>query len=70
MLLQGTMPQKPRVPVTYMEQTHKTNKSLLGFGMGTILANFHMCDIMLLLSAVLNIFVRNASPRGPCGLSA
>ena len=31
--------------------------SLLGFGMETMLANFHMCGIMLL--------VRNASPRGP-----
>ena len=39
--------------------------SLLGFGMGTILANFHMCGIMFLLRAVLNILVRNASPRGP-----
>ena len=35
--------------------------SLLGFGMGTMLANFHMCDIML----VFNMLVRNASPRGP-----
>ena len=39
--------------------------SLLGFGIGTVLANFHMCGIMLLLRAVLNILVRNASPRGP-----
>ena len=23
---QGTRPNKPKVPVTYMEQTHKTNK--------------------------------------------
>ena len=30
--------------------------SLLGFGIGTMLANFHMCGIML---------VRNESPRGP-----
>ena len=28
---------------------------LLGFGIGTILANVHMCGIMLLLRAVLNI---------------
>ena len=34
---------------------------LLGFGMGTMLANFHMCGIR----AVFNMFVRNASPRGP-----
>ena len=38
--------------------------SLLGFGMGTILANFHMCDIMLVLRTVCNMLVRNASPRG------
>ena len=39
--------------------------SLLGFGMGTVLANFHMCGIMLVLRAVFNMLVRNASPRGP-----
>ena len=39
--------------------------SLLGFGMGTILANFHMCGIMLVLRAVFNMLVRNASPIGP-----
>ena len=39
--------------------------SLLGFGMGTILANFHMYGIMLVLRAVFNMLVRNASPRGP-----
>ena len=38
---------------------------LLGFGMWTMLANFHMCGIMLLLRAVFNMFVRNASPRWP-----
>ena len=37
--------------------------SLLGFGMGTMLGNFHMCGIMLLLSAALNMLVRNTSPR-------
>ena len=26
--------------------------SLLGFGMGTILANFYMCGIMLVLRAI------------------
>ena len=40
------------------------SRSLLGFGMGTMLANFHMCDIMLVLRAVFNMLVRNASPRG------
>ena len=35
------------------------------FGMGTMLANFHMCGIMLVLGAVFNMLVRNASPRGP-----
>ena len=29
-----------------------------------MLANFHVCGIMFLLSAVFNILVRNASPRG------
>ena len=33
--------------------------------MGTMLANYHMCGIVLLLRAVLNMLVRNASPRGP-----
>ena len=27
--------------------------------------NFHMCGIMGLLREVLNMFARNASPRGP-----
>ena len=39
--------------------------SLLGVGMGTMLANFHLCDIMSLLRAVLNMLVMNASPRRP-----
>ena len=30
---------------------------LLGFGMGTILTNIHMCGIMLVLRAVFNICV-------------
>ena len=37
--------------------------SLLGFGIRTMLANFHAWGIMFLLRAVLNILVRNASPR-------
>ena len=36
--------------------------SMFLFGMGTMLANFHMCGIMLVL-AVFNMLVRNASPR-------
>ena len=36
--------------------------SLLGFGMGTMLANFHMCGIMLVLRAVFNMLV---NPMGP-----
>ena len=39
--------------------------SLLGFGIGTMLANFHMCGIMLVLREVFNMLVRNANPRGP-----
>ena len=31
--------------------------SLLGFGKGTMLANFHMCGIMLVLRAVINMLV-------------
>ena len=38
---------------------------LLGFRMWTILANFHMCGIMLVLRAVFNLLVRNTIPRGP-----
>ena len=39
--------------------------SLLDFGMGTMLANFHMRGIMLVLRAVFYMLVKNASPRGP-----
>ena len=38
--------------------------SLLGFRMGTMLANFHVCGIMLVLRAAFNMVVRNASSRG------
>ena len=30
-----------------------------------MLANFHMCGIILMSTAVLNMLTRNASPRGP-----
>ena len=39
--------------------------SLLGFGKGTMLANFHMCGYMLVLRAIFNMLARNASPRVP-----
>ena len=39
--------------------------SLLGFGMRTMLTNFHMCGIMLVLRVVFKMLVRNASPIGP-----
>ena len=39
--------------------------SLLCFGIGSMLANFHVCGIRFLLRVVLNILVRNAGPRGP-----
>ena len=43
--------------------------SLLGFGMGTMLASFHISGIMLVLRAAFNMLVRNASPMsGPCEL--
>ena len=35
--------------------------SLMGFRMGTMLANFHMCGIMLVLRVVFNMLVGNAS---------
>ena len=38
--------------------------SLLSFGMGAVLANIHMCGIVLVLRAVFNMLVMNASPRG------
>ena len=38
--------------------------SMSGFGMGAMLANFCMCGIMLVLRAILNMLVRNESPRG------
>ena len=44
--------------------------SLLGFGMRTMLPNFHMSGIMLLLRTVLNMLVRNTSPGGPMCLGA
>ena len=39
--------------------------SLFGLRRGTMLANFHMCVIMLVLRAVFNMLVKNASPIGP-----
>ena len=39
--------------------------SLLGFGMGTMLANFYLWGIIFLLRVVLNILVGNSSSRGP-----
>ena len=39
--------------------------SLLGFEMETVIANSHMCGIMLLLRDILNMLVRNARSRGP-----
>ena len=35
--------------------------SLLGFGMGTLLGNPHMCGIMLVLRTLLNMLGRNES---------
>ena len=39
--------------------------SLLGFGMGTMLANFHMCGMMLLFRTIFNMLMRNASTIRP-----
>ena len=38
--------------------------SLLSFGRETMLANFYMCGIMLVLRSVFNMLVRNASILG------
>ena len=38
--------------------------SLLGLGMGTMLANSHMCGIILLIT-VLNVLVRDACSKWP-----
>ena len=42
--------------------------SLLGFGMGSMLANFHMCGFMLVLRAVFNMLVRKRVQEGLCVL--
>ena len=39
--------------------------SFLCFRMWSMLTNFHVWGIMLVLRAVFNMFMRNASPRGP-----
>ena len=39
--------------------------SLMGFGMETMLANFHMCGIILVSRAVCNMLVKNVSSSGP-----
>ena len=43
---------------------------LVGFRIRTMFANCPMCRIMLVLRAVFNMLVRNASPRGLCVLGA
>ena len=53
-LLRGGISACMRCPCEYL---------MLGFSMGTMLVNFHMCGIILLLRAVLNMLVRNACPR-------
>ena len=59
---------------SYLEEGYNNNMglyevplsvSLLGLGIGTMLANFHVLGIMFLLRSVLNILMRNANPRGP-----
>ena len=51
-----------RMDMGLYEETMST--SLLSFGMGTMLANFHICCIMLVLRAVFNMLMRYATPRG------
>ena len=38
--------------------------ALFGFWMCTMLDNFHMCGIILVLRSGFNMLVMNASPRG------
>ena len=40
---------------------------LLSFEMGTMLANFHVCGIMMVIRALFNMLVMDVSPRGPMG---
>ena len=44
--------------------------SLLGLGMRTMLANFYMCGIMLVLRAVFNMLVSMRVQEGLCVLGA
>ena len=37
----------------YLQLLYEVSLSLLGFGMGAMLASFHICGIMLVLRAVL-----------------
>ena len=39
--------------------------SFLGFGIGMLFFNVHMCGMMLLFSALLYMLVRYASPSSP-----
>ena len=39
--------------------------SLLGFGMGTMLANFHVCWYDVVFRTIFNMLVRNASTIRP-----
>ena len=40
--------------------------SFVGFGMGIMLSNFHMCGV----KSSFNMLVMNESPRGSCVLGA
>ena len=40
-------------------------QSLLGFGMGIMFANVHMCGMIMLFNAMWYMLVRYVSPRGP-----
>ena len=39
--------------------------SLLGFGIGIILASFHICGVTLVLRARFSVCVRNCIASGP-----
>ena len=52
----------PMPAITERRDMDMYKVSLLGFVMGTMLANFDMCGIMLLLRAVLDMLMRIANP--------
>ena len=61
---EGSSPVSAIIEMKDMDM-YAVSLSMSDFGLGTMLANCHVCGIMLLLRAALNILVSNASPRWP-----